>query len=147
MGALEDSYADLKTLVVDDNRAMRAIVKDFLMQMGVKRRSEAEDGKSALRMLRAEHWDLVVCDWVMPQMTGIELLKEVRQDEKLKKIPFILVTSQDAKENVIEAIKCGVSDYVTKPFNFDTFKAKIERTLSAAMKAALKANENNSTPP
>jgi two-component system, chemotaxis family, chemotaxis protein CheY len=143
MALLEDSIADLKALVVDDNRAMRAIVKDFLMQMGIKRRSEAEDGKAALRLLRAESWDLVVCDWVMPQMTGLELLTEVRADEKLKKIPFIMVTSQDAKENVIEAIKAGVSDYVTKPFNFDTFRAKIERTLTAALKAAKKEKDNN----
>ncbi|RLB44244.1 MAG: response regulator [Deltaproteobacteria bacterium] len=117
----------IKVLVVDDFATMRRIVKGVLKQLGFKNIIEAEDGTAALNELRKEKVGLIVSDWNMPKMTGLELLKEVRADEELKSIPFIMVTAEGQKENVIEAVKAGVSNYIVKPFTPETLSEKLEK--------------------
>jgi len=120
-----------KILVVDDFATMRKIVRNLLRQLGYQDIDEAEDGMIALKKLRAGKYDMVICDWNMPNMTGIELLRELRNDDKLKGIPFLMVTAEANKENVIEAVKAGVSNYIVKPFTADTLGGKIEAILKA----------------
>ena len=117
----------IKVLVVDDFATMRRIVKGALKQLGFKDIIEAEDGKAALDELKKEKVGLIVSDWNMPNMTGLELLKIVRGDESLKDIPFLMVTAEGQKDNVVEAIKSGVSNYVVKPFTPDTFSEKLQK--------------------
>ena len=117
----------IKVLVVDDFATMRRIVKGALKQLGFKDIIEAEDGKAALDELKKEKVGLIVSDWNMPNMTGLELLKIVRSDESLKDIPFLMVTAEGQKDNVVEAIKSGVSNYVVKPFTPDTFSEKLQK--------------------
>ncbi|MDP2862166.1 MAG: response regulator, partial [Desulfobacterales bacterium] len=105
----------MKVLVVDDFATMRRIIKNILKQIGFTNIIEAEDGKSALKMLQNDKFDLIMCDWNMPEMPGIELLGKVRADEQLKGIPFVMVTAEAQKENIIEAVKAGVNSYIVKP--------------------------------
>ncbi|MBW1921997.1 MAG: chemotaxis response regulator CheY [Deltaproteobacteria bacterium] len=119
----------MKILVVDDFSTMRRIVKGVLRTLGFKNIIEAENGKMALSELKKEEVGLIVSDWNMPEMTGLELLKAVRSDGKLKGIPFIMVTAEGQKENIVEAIKAGVSNYIVKPFTPDTLKEKVEAVL------------------
>jgi len=121
--------ADNKFLVVDDFATMRKIVRNLLRQLGYQHIDEAEDGVVALRKLKSTKYDMIICDWNMPNMTGIELLREVRSDESLKPIPFLMVTAEANKENVIEAVKAGVSNYIVKPFTADTLSGKIDSVL------------------
>ena len=120
----------IKVLVVDDFATMRRIVKGVLKQLGFKDIIEAEDGSVALDELRKEKIGLIVSDWNMPNMTGLDLLKAVRGDEKLKGIPFIMVTAEGQKANVVEAVKSGVSNYIVKPFTPETFGEKLEKVLN-----------------
>lgn len=117
----------MKVLVVDDFATMRRIVKGVLKQLGFSDIIEAENGSSALDELKKEKVGLIVSDWNMPKMTGLDLLKAVREDEKLKSIPFIMVTAEGQKENVLEAVKAGVSNYIVKPFTPETFNEKLQR--------------------
>jgi len=117
----------IKVLVVDDFATMRRIVKGALKQLGFKDIIEAEDGKAAFDELKKEKVGLIVSDWNMPNMTGLELLKAVRGDDGLKDIPFLMVTAEGQKDNVVEAIKSGVSNYVVKPFTPDTFSEKLQK--------------------
>lgn len=117
----------IKVLVVDDFATMRRIVKGALKQLGFKDIIEAEDGKAAYDELKKEKVGLIVSDWNMPNMTGLELLKAVRGDDGLKDIPFLMVTAEGQKDNVVEAIKSGVSNYVVKPFTPDTFSEKLQK--------------------
>ncbi len=119
----------INVLVVDDIAIMRGIVKRVLKQIGFNKIIEAEDGYLALRELKKEDIGLIVSDWNMPNMGGLDLLKAVRGDEKLKNIPFIMVTADGHKEDVVEAVKSGVSDYLVKPFTSETFGEKLEKTL------------------
>lgn len=117
---------DIKILVVDDFPTMRRIVKTLLKQVGFNNFVEAEDGVQGLRMLESEDGiDMVVSDWNMPNMTGIELLKVVRSKPKYKDLPFLMVTAEAEKENIIEAVKSGVSNYIVKPFTAATLKEKL----------------------
>ena len=117
---------DIKILVVDDFPTMRRIVKTLLKQVGFNNFVEAEDGEQGLRMLETESGiDMVVSDWNMPNMTGIELLKVVRSKPKFKDLPFLMVTAEAEKENIIEAVKSGVSNYIVKPFTAQTLKEKL----------------------
>ena len=116
----------IKVLVVDDFATMRRIVKGVLKQLGFSKIVEAQDGSDALDMLKKEKIGLIVSDWNMPNMTGLDLLKAVRGDDSLKGIPFVMVTAEGMKENVVEAVKAGVSNYVVKPFTPETFSGKIE---------------------
>ena len=119
---------DLKILVVDDFPTMRRIVKTLLRQNGYNNFVEAEDGEKALEMLHAEpDIEFIVSDWNMPNMTGLELLKTVRADPKLKHLPFLMVTAEAEKENIIEAVKSGVNNYIVKPFTGQTLKEKLTK--------------------
>jgi two-component system chemotaxis response regulator CheY len=117
----------MKVLVVDDFATMRRIVKNILKQIGFTNILEAEDGKSALKMLQSDKFDLIMCDWNMPEMPGIELLGKVRADEQLKGIPFVMVTAEAQKENIIEAVKAGVNSYIVKPFTAEIVEQKLKK--------------------
>ena len=121
--------AGMKVLVVDDFSTMRKIIKNNLKGMGFNNIVEAENGQKALEELKKESVGLIISDWNMPVMTGIELLKAVRGDAGLKSIPFIMVTAEGQKDNVMEAAKAGVSNYVVKPFTPDTFSEKLQKVL------------------
>jgi two-component system, chemotaxis family, chemotaxis protein CheY len=120
---------DIKVLVVDDFATMRRIVTNVLKQVGFKNISEADDGTTALQLLKKEQFDLVLCDWNMPKMSGLELLKTVRADESLKSLPFVMVTAEAEKQNIIDAVQAGVSNYVVKPFTAETVTQKLEKVL------------------
>jgi len=119
---------NMKILVVDDFPTMRRIVKTLMRQNGFSDFTEAEDGAQALEILRkTPEIEFVISDWNMPNMTGIELLKSVRADPKLKHLPFLMVTAEAEKENIIEAVKSGVSNYVVKPFTGQTLGEKLAK--------------------
>lgn len=118
---------NMPILVVDDFAAMRRIVKTSLKQLGFDNISEAEDGQAALTKLELGRYRLIISDWNMPNMMGIDLLKAVRANEKLKEIPFLLVTAEAQKENIIEAAKAGVSNYIVKPFTAEILQTKLEQ--------------------
>ena len=117
----------IKILIVDDFSTMRRIVKNILKQIGYTDIDEAEDGNGALVKLRQDKYDLVVSDWNMPNMSGLDLLKAIRADNGLNGIPVLMVTAEAKKENVVEAIKAGVNNYVVKPFTAEILKEKIEK--------------------
>jgi two-component system chemotaxis response regulator CheY len=117
----------MKVLVVDDFATMRKIVKNVLKQINIENVVEAENGKHALNVLKSEEVDLIISDWMMPEMTGIEFLKVCKEDEEKKKIPFIMVTAEGQKDSVMEAIKSGVDNYIVKPFTPDKLKDAIDR--------------------
>jgi len=117
----------IKVLVVDDMSTMRRIVKNVLRQIGFSDIIEAENGQDALTKLKAGGFGLVVSDWNMPVMQGIELLRAVRADAELKAIPFLMVTAEAQKENLIEAVQAGVSNYVVKPFTAEVLQGKLEK--------------------
>jgi two-component system chemotaxis response regulator CheY len=117
----------INVLIVDDFATMRRIIKGVLKQLGFSNLIESEDGEVALKELRKEKIGLIVSDWNMPNMTGLELLKAVRADNNLKNIPFLMVTAEGQKENVIQAVQAGVSNYIVKPFTPETFNAKLEK--------------------
>ncbi|MCL4536515.1 MAG: chemotaxis response regulator CheY [Nitrospirae bacterium] len=128
----------IKVLVVDDFPTMRRIVKNLLKQIGFENIDEAEDGVQALNKLKSGNYGLVVSDWNMPAMEGIDLLRTIRQEaEPLKNIPFLMVTAEAEKEKVIEAIKAGVDNYIVKPFTAEVLKEKLEKI--ADKKTSLKA--------
>ncbi|WP_447968329.1 chemotaxis response regulator CheY [Nitrospira sp. M1] len=117
----------MKVLVVDDMSTMRRIVKNVLKQIGYSDIAEAENGQDALTKLKAGGFGLVVSDWNMPVMPGIELLRNVRGDANLKSLPFLMVTAEAQKENIIEAVQAGVSNYVVKPFTAEALQEKLEK--------------------
>jgi len=117
----------MQILVVDDFSTMRRIVKNVLRELGFSNLKEAEDGAPALQMLKTTKIDFVVTDWNMPGMTGLELLKAIRADEKLKTIPVLMVTAEAKREQIIEAAQAGVNGYVVKPFTAQTLKVKMEK--------------------
>ena len=114
-------------LVVDDFSTMRRIVRNLLKELGFTNVQEAEDGVQALAKLRAETFDFVVSDWNMPNMTGIDLLKTIRADAKLKHLPVLMVTAEAKRENIIEAAQAGASGYVVKPFTAATLDEKLKK--------------------
>ncbi len=118
---------NMTVMIVDDFATMRRIVKNILTQLGFKNFVEADDGSVAWELLQKEPVDFIVSDWNMPKMTGIELLKKVRADEKLQDTPFLMVTAEAQKENIIEAVKARVSNYIVKPFTPETLGEKIEK--------------------
>ncbi len=117
----------MKILVVDDFATMRRIIKNILRQIGYTNILEADDGSTALAILKKEKVDLVITDWNMPKMSGLELLKAIRADESLKDIPVMMVTAEALKENIIEAVKAGVNQYIVKPFTAQTLQEKINK--------------------
>jgi len=118
---------DLKILVVDDFSATRTIVINYLSKLGYKNTVEAEDGFSALARLKSALFDLVVTDWSMSDMSGLDLMKQMRADSDLKHIPVLMVTSEDLHGNIVTAIKAGLNDYIVRPFEEHTFKQKLEK--------------------
>ena len=117
----------LKVLVVDDMSTMRRILKNVLKQIGFSDIIEAENGQDALSKLKAGDIGFIVSDWNMPVMQGIELLRAVRADAELKHLPFLMVTAEAQKDNIIEAVQAGVSNYVVKPFTAEALQAKLEK--------------------
>jgi len=113
-------------LVVDDYKTMIRIIRNLLKQIGFDDVDEAADGSEALGKMREKRYGLVISDWNMEPMTGYELLKEVRSDDRLQRTPFIMVTAESKTENVIAAKKAGVNNYIVKPFNAQTLKSKID---------------------
>ena len=122
---------NMKILVVDDFATMRKIIKNILGQLGFKNIIKADDGTTAWEILQKEPVDLIISDWNMPKMSGLELLKKVRGDDKLKDTPFLMVTAEAQKENIIEAAKYRVSQYIVKPFTPETLKEKLEKIFGA----------------
>jgi two-component system chemotaxis response regulator CheY len=120
-----------KFLVVDDFSTMRRIVRNLLKELGFANVQEAEDGVDALNKLRGESFDFVVSDWNMPNMTGIELLREIRADASLKHLPVLMVTAEAKKENIIMAAQAGASGYVVKPFTAATLDEKLKKIFAA----------------
>ena len=119
--------ADMDVLVVDDAATMRRIVKGLLRELGIKNMREAENGSMALDELHKKKADLVVSDWNMPVMNGIELLRAIRQDQGLKTTPVLMVTAEAKKENIVEALQAGVNNYIVKPFNAKTVEEKLNK--------------------
>lgn len=117
----------IKILVVDDFSTMRRIIKNILKQIGYINIDEAEDGNGALARLKQDKYDLVISDWNMPNMSGLDLLKAIRADSALNSVPVLMVTAEAKKENVIEAIKSGVNNYIVKPFTAEILKERIEK--------------------
>ncbi len=118
---------NMKVLVVDDMVTMRRIVKNILKQLGFGNVDEAENGQEALQKLRADTFGFVVSDWNMPVMTGIDMLRAIRADEKLKALPVLMVTAEAQQSNLIEAVQAGVSNYIVKPFTAETMQEKIAK--------------------
>ena len=118
-------------LIVDDYNTMRRIVRNLLKQLGFENADEAADGTEAFAKMQAKSYGLVVSDWNMEPMTGLELLKLVRADAQLKATPFIMITAESKPENVIIAKQAGVSNYIVKPFNAETLKTKMSSVFGA----------------
>lgn len=120
----------MKILVVDDFPTMRRIVKNCLQEIGYADVTEADDGNMALSLLKAGAFDFLITDWNMPGMPGLELLKAVRGDPGLAKMPVLVLTAEAKREQIIEAAQAGVSGYVIKPFTAATLKEKIDKILA-----------------
>jgi two-component system, chemotaxis family, chemotaxis protein CheY len=121
----------LRFLVVDDFSTMRRIVRNFLNDLGYQDITEADDGNTALPILKQGNIDFLVTDWNMPGMAGLDLLKAVRADPALAKMPVLLVTAEAKREQIVEAAQAGVNGYVVKPFTAQTLKEKIEKILAS----------------
>ncbi len=118
---------DMKILVVDDFSTMRRIIKNLLRDLGFTNTDEADDGSTALPMLKTGKYDFLVTDWNMPGMTGIDLLKTVRADDSLKTLPVLMVTAEAKRDQIVAAAQAGVNGYVVKPFTAAVLKEKIEK--------------------
>jgi len=126
-----DVNKNLKILSVDDFATMRKVIRNLLKQGGFENVAEAEDGAAALKVLKSQPFDFVISDWNMPNMSGLELLKAVRADEELKGLPFLMVTAEALKDNVVAAVKAGVSNYIVKPFTAEVLNEKIEKIVKS----------------
>ncbi|HJW82350.1 MAG TPA: chemotaxis response regulator CheY [Acidiferrobacterales bacterium] len=118
---------NMKILIVDDFSTMRRIIKGLLHELGFSNLEEADDGNTALPLLRAGNFDFLITDWNMPGMSGLDLLKTVRADAKLAKLPVLLVTAEAKREQIVEAAQAGVNGYVVKPFTANTLKEKMDK--------------------
>ena len=118
---------NMKILIVDDFSTMRRIIKGLLHELGFNNLEEADDGTTALPLLKAGNFDFLITDWNMPGMTGLDLLKHVRSDAKLAKLPILLVTAEAKREQIVEAAQAGVNGYVVKPFTANTLKEKMDK--------------------
>jgi two-component system chemotaxis response regulator CheY len=126
--------SDLKFLVVDDFATMRRIVRNLLKELGRTNVDEAEDGVVALQKLRANHFDFVISDWNMPNMTGIDLLRAIRADSAIQDLPVLMVTAEAKKENIIEAAQARASGYIVKPFTAKILEEKLNKILESIQK-------------
>jgi len=123
---------NMKILIVDDFSTMRRIIKNLLRDLGFNNTQEADDGITALPMLQSGKFDLLITDWNMPGMQGIDLLKAVRADENLRQLPVLMVTAESKREQIVEAAQAGVNGYVVKPFTAGTLEEKISRIFERA---------------
>jgi two-component system chemotaxis response regulator CheY len=123
--------SEMKFLVVDDYSTMRRIVKNLLHDLGYLQVSEADDGSTALPMLKSGTYDFLITDWNMPGMPGLELLKAVRADDRLARLPVLMLTAEAKREQIVEAAQAGVNGYVIKPFTAATLKEKIDKILES----------------
>lgn len=123
-----------KVLIVDDFATMRKVVRNLLKQSGYEDIVEAEDGVMALKVLKSQKIDVVVSDWNMPNMTGLELLKAVRADADLANTPFLMVTAEALQDNVVAAVKAGVNNYIVKPFTAEVLNEKIRKIMESINK-------------
>lgn len=126
----------MSILVVDDFSTMRRIIKGLLQDLGFSNITEADDGLTALPLLKAGNFDLLITDWNMPGMHGVELLRQVRADERLKKLPVLMLTAEAKRDQIVEAAQAGVSGYVIKPFTAATLKEKIAKIFAVKPSAA-----------
>ncbi len=117
----------MKILIVDDFSTMRRIIKNLMRDLGFTNTHEADDGSTALPMLKSGDFDFLITDWNMPGMSGIDLLKEVRADGKLASLPVLMVTAEAKRDQIIEAAQAGVNGYVVKPFTAQVLKEKIDK--------------------
>ena len=122
---------NMNVLIVDDYKTMLRIIENLLKQIGFKNVHQATDGAAALKTLRSETIGLVISDWNMAPMSGLDLLKEVRADGALKEVPFIMITAESKTENVVAAKAAGVNNYIVKPFNAETLKQKLVAVIGA----------------
>lgn len=122
----------IKVLVVDDFATMRRIIRNLLQDLGFTSVAEADDGNTAWPMLQNGSYDLLITDWNMPGMPGLDLLKAVRADARLAKLPVLMLTAEAKREQIVEAAQAGVNGYVIKPFTAETLKAKLEKILAAS---------------
>ena len=120
---------NMPILIVDDYKTMLRVLRNFLLQLNFGNIAEATDGSMALQKLRQQDFGFVTSDWNMEPMTGMQLLREVRADDKLKHLPFIMITAESKSENVIAAKQAGVSNYIVKPFSAETLKSKMTSVL------------------
>ncbi|MBI4383772.1 MAG: response regulator [Nitrospinae bacterium] len=118
-----------RILVVDDLSVMKRLMTQFLNNMGFENVLQADNARDALLILKTEKVDLVISDWMMPEVDGLMFLKEIRNDEKLKGLPFLMVTLLDQKENIVKAAQARVSDYIIKPLNAEIFQTKVKKLL------------------
>lgn len=130
----KDLGKQLKFLVVDDFSTMRRIIKNLLHDLGYQNVAEADDGKTALPMLQMGDFDILLTDWNMPGMAGLDLLKAVRADSKLAKLPVLMLTAEAKREQIVEAAQAGVNGYVIKPFTAETLKEKLNKIIGAMSK-------------
>ncbi len=121
------SDKNMKILIVDDFSTMRRIIKNLLRDLGYNNTAEADDGNTALPMLKKGGFDFLITDWNMPGMDGLTLLKNVRAEEDLKDLPVLMVTAESKREQIIEAAQAGVNGYIVKPFTAATLKEKIDK--------------------
>ncbi len=121
----------MKFLVVDDFSTMRRIIKNLLHDLGYANVTEADDGQTALPLLQAGGFDFLITDWNMPGMPGLDLLKAVRADARLKQMPVLMLTAESKREQIVEAAQAGVNGYVIKPFTAVTLKEKIDKILES----------------
>lgn len=126
---MQTDRSKLQILVVDDNQPARQLVKSTLALAGYTGITEAVDGSKALETLQKRRFDLIICDWDMPGTTGIDVLRAVRADEKMRDIPFLMVTANQQRDFVEAAIEAGVNDYVAKPYRLNTLNEKTARLL------------------
>jgi two-component system, chemotaxis family, chemotaxis protein CheY len=125
---------DTKFLVVDDYLSMRRMVKSVLKDLGYSNVAEADDGSTALPLLRNGDFDFLITDWNMPGMPGLELLKAVRANDRLAKLPVLMVTAEAKREQIVEAVQAGVNGYIIKPFTAEVLKEKLAKILNATAK-------------
>jgi two-component system chemotaxis response regulator CheY len=123
---------DLNVLIVDDHKTMLKIIRNILAQVGIKKVDEAMDGEQALTKMKVKKYDLIISDWNMQPMSGLQLIERVRSEPEFnhQKSPFIMVTAESKPENVMEARKAGVDNYIVKPFSADIIMSKIKATLT-----------------
>lgn len=126
----------MNILVVDDFSTMRRIIRNLLAEIGDFKIDEAEDGAQAFRKLKSGHYDFVVTDWNMPNMSGFELLKAIRSDVELGQIPVLMVTAEAKRDQIVQAAKAGVNGYIIKPFNGKQLQEKMDRIFARKQSAA-----------